>query len=213
MNRSFLFPLLAAGLLLSPPVARAVETNAAPAAEGEPAAPAQSPAATNAPAAAAAEAAGAMSELKIRSHSFHFDPKSRVAVYMGSVLVQHPEMKLSLSCDLMTARVPESGKPDNVVAEQHVVIDAVDNQGKPVHAVAGKAVYTCRTSNSVTNEYIVLSEDTPTVEREGSSLTGTTITWDLVSGSFSATDPRMIIKTAPLTATNLVSRPPGIGQK
>ncbi|MFO1478420.1 MAG: LptA/OstA family protein [Verrucomicrobiota bacterium] len=192
-------PFLAACILAFAPAVLADETNQAAAADV--------PVATNAPAPAAAPASGAMAELKIQSHSFHFDPKSRVAVYMGSVLVQHPEMKLTLSCDLMTARVPESGKPDNVVAEQHVTIDAVDNQGKPVHAKAGKAVYTCRTSNSVTNEYIVLSEDSPEVEREGSSLTGTTITWDLVSGSFSATDPRMIIKTAPMVATNLLAHP------
>jgi len=38
----------------------------------------------------------------------------------------------------MTARVPESGKIDSIVAEQDVVIDGVDNPGRPVHATGGE---------------------------------------------------------------------------
>ncbi len=136
---------------------------------------------------------------EIFSDSANFDLKSRVAVYIGHVRVVDPRMKMT--CDLMTATVPVSGRPDSIVAEQNVVIDAVDNGGKPFHATGDKAVYTYRVVtnetvvppgnqrvvNLATNETVVLTGDPlPRVQRGNDWLTGETITWDRANNNFSA---------------------------
>ncbi len=137
---------------------------------------------------------GESPETEIFSDSANFDLKSRVAVYIGHVRVVDPRMKMT--CDLMTATVPVSGRPDSIVAEQNVVIDAVDNEGKPVHATGDKAVYTYRVINLTnetgitrsTNETVVLTGNPlPRVQRGNDWLTGDTITWDRANNNFSAT--------------------------
>lgn len=129
---------------------------------------------------------------EIFSDSANFDLKTRVAVYIGHVRVVDPQMKMT--CSLMTARVPESGKIDSIVAEQNVVIDAIDNEGKPIHATGDKAVYTYSVANSVTNETIELTGNPlPHVQKPGYDLTGVTITWDRVNNTFSATGQQHIV--------------------
>jgi lipopolysaccharide transport protein LptA len=142
-------------------------------------------------AAASTNAATGSPSTDIYSDSANFDLKSRVAVYIGHVRIEESQMKMT--CGIMTASVPESGKIDHIVAEQNVVIDAVDNEGKPVHATGDKAVYVFRVVNSVTNETIVLTGN-PRVEKQGGWLTGETITWDRVNNSFGATRQHMVIQ-------------------
>jgi lipopolysaccharide transport protein LptA len=164
------------------------ETNSAPASttNAEPSATnAASLTATN-PATHAGTVTNEAPVTEIFSDSANFDLKSRVAIYIGHVRVVDPRMKMT--CDVMTATVPTNGRPDSIVAEQHVVIDAIDNEGKPVHATGDKAVYTYRVVNLVTNETVVLTGNPlPRVQRGEDWLTGETITWDRANNNFSAT--------------------------
>jgi lipopolysaccharide transport protein LptA len=162
------------------------------------AAPTNSPAATN--------AVPERPPTEIFSDSANFDWKGRIAVYIGHVRVVDPQMKLS--CGILTAHVPESGKLDSIVAKDNVVIDAVDDKGKPVHATADKAVYSYAVANSVTNETMTLSGDPPPqVEKEGGLLTGDTITWDFMNHSFSATHQHTVFQPQTMKSNTMLPSP------
>ncbi len=140
---------------------------------------------------------------EIFSDSANFDLKSRIAVYIGHVRVEDPQMKLT--CDLMTARVPVSGRPDSIVAEQNVVIDATDNEGKPVHATSDKAIYTYRVSNNIPYETIELTGN-PQVKSPMFSGTGDSIFWDRINNTVGATHPHMLIQPETKERTNALPR-------
>ena len=125
---------------------------------------------------------------EISSDSFNYDHKSQIAVYIGNVVVKDPQMKLT--CEIMTVKAPESGRIDSIVAEQDVVIDAVVNQGRPVHATADKATYNYFVSDAVTNETITLTGH-PNLKSENWWGTGDVITWDRLHGAITATHPHM----------------------
>jgi lipopolysaccharide transport protein LptA len=181
-------------LLLGLAVPMIAQTNSTPpesnsiAAADEP----SSPSLTNAVATALSTAERAVTE--IFSDSANFDLKNHLAVYIGHVRVVDAQMKMT--CGMMTASVPQSGKIDRIVAQQNVTIDALDNEGKPVHATAEKAVYLFHVIDSVTNETIELSGNPrPHVEKEDGVLTGDTITWDRANNNFGASgNQHMIIR-------------------
>jgi lipopolysaccharide transport protein LptA len=122
---------------------------------------------------------------EIFADSANFDTKTRVAVYVGNVHVINPQIRLT--CGVLTARIPESGKIDSIVAEQDVVIDAVDNKGKPVHATSSRATYKYHVAAGVTNETIELTggETLPRIEQHGNLLTGESIFWDRINNTVS----------------------------
>jgi lipopolysaccharide transport protein LptA len=159
-----------------------------PALPGPASVPADSLAPTNAPADRA--------PTQIFSESANFDLKSQIAVYIGHVRVLDPQMKLT--CGIMTAHVPRSGKIDSIVAEQNVVIEAVDSSGKPIHATGDRAVYRYIVSNAEPSETIELSGNPrPRVETQDGIWTGRTITWDRLNNSISATEQEMVIRPQP----------------
>jgi lipopolysaccharide export system protein LptA len=102
----------------------------------------------------------------------------------------------------MTAIVPESGRITNIVAEQDVVIDAVDSEGKPVHSTSDRAVYTYQERGSETNELIVLTGN-PEVKSQMFSGTGDSITWDRANNTVRATNQRMFIQPPAQSRTNM----------
>jgi lipopolysaccharide transport protein LptA len=144
---------------------------------------------------------------EIVSDSANFDLKTRIAVYIGHVIVKDPQM--TMTCGIMTAKLPESGRIDSIVAEQNVVIDAVDNQGRPVHATADKATYSYFVSGSVTNEIITLT-GSPYLKSENWWGTGETITWDRGNGSVSAKAPHMYIRPETGTGSNAIPANPAL---
>ena len=135
----------------------------------------------------------------IFSDSANFDLKTRIAVCIGHVRVIDPQMKMT--CGIMTARVPESGKIDSIVAEHDVVIEGVDNLGRPLYATGDKAVYSYRVTDSMTNATVVLTGH-PEVKSKMFTGSGETITWDLINNSVSATHPHMVIKAEAQERTN-----------
>jgi lipopolysaccharide transport protein LptA len=153
---------------------------------------------TNAPLAAAVTAANAArtNTTEIFSDHVEFQMKTNIAIYTGHVRVIDP--RLNLTCDALTIRVPKSeGRPDYILAEQNVVIDAKDKDGHPVHATGDKATYTFHVENSVTNEVLVLSGN-PFLKSEMFTGTGDPITWDLAKGGIYAEGPIHMTLTPPV---------------
>src|SRR5258708_1490426 len=68
-------------------------------------------------------------ETEIFADTFDFEMKSKVAVYQHHVRVLDPKMKLT--CEILTAKLPEAGgKLDHILAETNVVIDFTDDRGE-----------------------------------------------------------------------------------
>jgi lipopolysaccharide transport protein LptA len=157
---------------------------------GSPPAAATPAAQTNSPTAAGLPTP-ARPATEIFADSGDFNLKTHLAVYTGHVRIEDPQMKLT--CGVMIARVPQSGRIDSIVAEQNVVIDAIDNEGKPVHATGDKAVYTYRVVNTVTNETVELTGN-PRVQKPGYEATADTITWDRINNTFRLDRPHIVIQ-------------------
>ena len=133
---------------------------------------------------------------EIFSDHVEFQMKTNIAIYTGHVRVIDP--RLNLTCDTLTIRVPKSeSRPDYILAEQNVVIDAKDKDGHPVHATGDKATYTFHVENSVTNEVLVLSGN-PFLKSDMFTGTGDPITWDLAKGGIYAEGPIHMTLTPPV---------------
>jgi lipopolysaccharide transport protein LptA len=146
---------------------------------------------TNPPAPVAKRAERSPTE--ITSDSVDFDLKTRMAVYRGHVRVDDSLMKLT--CEVLTATVPESGgRIESIVAEQNVVIDAIDAKGHTNRASGDKVVYTCKVEGSVTNEVIELIGN-PRLEAPQGTLTGDLIVWDKANNRVRATNQKMMFRT------------------
>ena len=168
---------------------------------------------TNAPGAETSAAAPTNSIMRaateIASDSANFDLKSRIAVYIGNVHVKDPQMEMT--CAIMTARVPASGRIDSIVAEQNVIIDAADEQGRPIHATGDKAVYTYTVTEGATNETIALSGTNTTFRSAMFNGTGNPIIWDRLNGNIRGNHLHMFIESLPSrTKTNAVPGTPAI---
>jgi lipopolysaccharide transport protein LptA len=126
--------------------------------------------------AASVQATNALEQTDIYSDHFELTSKTHTAVYTGNVRVVDPRMKLT--CDRLTGQMGDTtNRYRHVVAEGNVVIDAVDSDGKPVHATGGMAIYDYRVEGSVTNETVKLTIN-PRVVRGAESQTGEIIEWD-----------------------------------
>lgn len=146
----------------------------------------------------------------IRSQSGTFDMKTSTMIYTGNVRVDDPQMKLT--CDVLTIKIPEHKHPDSIVAEHNVVIDAVDNDGKPIHATSDKAIYTYKVENSMTNEIVKLIGN-PLVLSDSNSITGDEITWNRVDGQIHVSNPvvkgrqNFIEPSKPASSVNATNTP------
>jgi lipopolysaccharide export system protein LptA len=143
---------------------------------------------------------------EIFSDQGDFDLRTQVAIYTGHVRVIDPQM--TLTCEVLTARVPQGGgRVDHIVAERNVVIDATDNRGEPIHATAQKAVYTYKLENSVTKETIELTGDPqPHIQSPFRSGTGDIIVWDRINSTFHGSNLHMIFQQPVKEAAT--NRPP-----
>lgn len=142
---------------------------------------------------------------EIFSDRADFDLKLKNAIYQGHVRVNDPKMKLL--CERLTAQVPESGgRMDHIVAETNVVIDFLDEKGQTNHASGDKAVYTWSTTNSITNEVVVLTGN-PKLENIQGTLTGDVMTWDRINNTLRATNQKMKIRQTGTNSFNLFGQP------
>jgi lipopolysaccharide export system protein LptA len=120
----------------------------------------------------------------------YFDENSRTATYLGNVQVDDPEMKLR--CEWMKATLPPTGRPNHIVCETNVVIDAYQN-GQTNHITSDKAVYDYAVQAGVTNETITFTGN-PRIENAQAITTGDPIVWNRASGEISVTGEKMTFK-------------------
>ncbi|HLP77311.1 MAG TPA: LptA/OstA family protein, partial [Candidatus Paceibacterota bacterium] len=154
-------------------------------------------ASTNAPA--------ATNHIEIFSDSAEFLIETNIAVYTGNVRAFYLDTKMT--CDVLTLHVPKGGeRPDYMVADRKVVIDAKDKSGKPIHATGDKAVYTYKVEDGTTNEVMVLSGDALIRSENGSSMRGDPVIWNLSKGTVNVITPHMIIQQTPKEAST--NKPP-----
>ena len=144
-------------------------------------------------------------ETHIYSDSVELGIKNRSAVYRGNVRLEDP--RLQLTCEQLTAEVPQEGKRvEQVIAETNVVIVMMDDRGLTNRAFADKAVYTYNASESQTNETVVLSGETePHIERPEGILYGNPITWDRAQNKLRAKNQRMIYWGDAAALTNAIN--------
>lgn len=138
-----------------------------------------------------------------------FEHGSRKAIYEGNVIVDDP--RVHITCDLLTAQLPDTGKRiDSIIAETNVVM-LIPNKGVTNRATGDKAVYTFAVNAGVTNELLVLT-GSPAIESPDGTMTGTKITWDRVRDTLSAENSSMVYRgtNAPAmfnSTTNAVPEP------
>jgi len=122
-----------------------------------------------------------------------FDLSGRRAIYHDHVQLDSPEMKLS--CEWLAADLPQDGgRVTNIVAETNVVIDATDDKGQKLHAIAARAVYHYGVQDEATNETVTLTGDAR-VENAQGWLTGDYIIWDRAHNRLSVpSNPKMIVR-------------------
>jgi lipopolysaccharide transport protein LptA len=126
-----------------------------------------------------------------------------VAVYRGNVQVEDPKMRMT--CELLTARIPNlGGRIESIVAERKVVIDMIDERGQKIHGTGDKAIYTCNATAAGTNEIVELTGN-PMLETAQGTLTGDIITYDRITGRLKATNQRMVVRADLAATTNVVS--------
>lgn len=145
------------------------------------------------------------------TNGFWFFTKSNVAVYLGDVRVDNPQMKLR--CELLTVEAPKwtNGTYNRATAETNVVIDWIDNK-QTNHATSDKAVYTYIVTNLAngatgshfeTNSTVVLSGN-PTVTDPSGTFQGDPIFFNRITGVIQSPNMRrMVISNSPnATATS-----------
>ena len=164
--------------------------------------------------AAPADSSGQTNITKISSDHLEFQTKTNLATYSGNVRVVDPRM--ILTCDLLTVKLPAGGgRPEYIVAERNVVIDARDKENKPIHATCNKAVYTYKIENLATNELLVLTGNSQVLQ-ESNALSGDPIIWDLiqnklsisqVSTSFSVKEPSKGATNQPVASQTHTNTP------
>ena len=77
------------------------------------------------------------------------------ALFQGKVRLDHPQMHWT--CQSVTALAPPGGgRLSRIVAEQAVVFDLTDDKGQQVRGTGEKAVYTCGSTGTLTNELMEL---------------------------------------------------------
>ncbi len=151
--------------------------------------------------------AGEWVELRITSERLKETLDDHVFTFVFRENVRVVDPRLKMTCEVLTVKMPETRHQINsIVAETNVVIDAIDNEGKPVHAEAQKAVYSYRIADNVTNEIVELTGN-PRVHSPGKAdLTGGVITWNLTDNGFEARGGTEVALPMPRSGTNGPSR-------
>jgi len=135
---------------------------------------------------------------QIDSDSAEFDLNQRTAVYHGHVHVTDPQM--TLTCDWLTADLPQAGHIDQIIARTNVAIDFVQD-GQTTHVTGDNAVYHYQLENGVTNETVTLTGN-PRVINPREDVTAETIIWDRLRNGFQFKNIHAIENIGNFPATN-----------
>ena len=130
---------------------------------------------------------------KLLEYRPEFDVNGGLLVYSGDVRVENPRIKLF--CDRLVIFLPKNGdQPNRIEAQTNVVIIKI-SRGETTRATCSSAIYTHSVSSGTTNSIITLmGKPRPFIEDSRGTLTGDTITWDLVTEKKVATNPTTTIK-------------------
>jgi lipopolysaccharide transport protein LptA len=155
---------------------------------------------TNAPATnAPVRKATVAPQMDIYSDHSYFDDAKRQMIYYSHVVVKYPAMKLT--CEQLTVEVPATGQPTNIVAETNVVVHYTDQKGQTNLLTAGKAVYSYRLVNGMTNELVTFT-DHPRLDNAQMTETGEPFVWDNIKKTFNVTGGQTHFKSMPNLGTN-----------
>jgi lipopolysaccharide transport protein LptA len=131
---------------------------------------------------------------------------TRTPVYSGNVRVLHPQMYLT--CERLTATVPEKGRINYILAETNVVVFAT-NKTDHIYASGNVLTYAYKATDLATNELIVLTGDARFKRGDDLDQRGDRITYDVITGVVTVDRPATVVLTserlAPLTGTNAPS--------
>jgi lipopolysaccharide export system protein LptA len=88
---------------------------------------------------------------------------------------------MKLTCDLLTANLPErGGRIESIVAEKNVVIEMLDENSRTNHATGDKLVYAWKVEEAVTNETARLTGNSRVDSAEG-WITADMIEWNFAT--------------------------------
>ena len=138
-------------------------------------------------------------ETYIDSNSLESDFKTRVVIFRGNVRVN--DLKMRLTCEVLTAQFELGGRIGNIVAETNVLVDVIDENGQTNRATGDRLVYP-KVENGVTNDVAVLTGN-PRLERPEFSVTGDSVEWNRTTGEINVSNPHVVPKAVAGGNTNL----------
>ncbi|MGO8929402.1 MAG: LptA/OstA family protein [Limisphaerales bacterium] len=130
------------------------------------------------------------------------------ALFRGNVRIEHPQIKETCQ-ELTMLSLPELGKAGRmVIAEPAVVFDVVDDEGRNFHGTGEKAVYTHRTTSTLTNDMMELTGHPAVLEATNVVGRNDIITLDLTSHKLMAPGKYNIVGAMPATAVKALGHQP-----
>jgi lipopolysaccharide export system protein LptA len=127
------------------------------------------------------------------------------ALFRGHVRIEHPQIKETCE-ELTMLSPPELGNAGRmVIAEPAVVFDVVDDQGRNFHGTGEKAVYTHRTTTTLTNDLMELTGHPAVLEATNVVGRNSIITLDLTTHKLMAPGKYKIVGTLPATAVKALA--------
>lgn len=116
-------------------------------------------------------------------------PSGMMAIYRGNVRATNAE--ISMTCGSLVIHLTENGDGfDCILAQTNVVIDAVDSDGRPVHARGSEALYRYSVEGLVTNKSITLNGDPAHLKSDKfGTLDASPIIWDMIRNRVSYENP------------------------
>ena len=124
---------------------------------------------------------------EISSQSARFESESNapnnLAYYLIHVRVINPRMKAS--AEFLTADLPKGGAEQTnlvtITLKTNVVMDFMSDNGDPIHATGGQAVYTSDSRGGITNKLIELTGN-PRIELTNGWMTADRFVFDQTTG-------------------------------
>ncbi len=136
---------------------------------------------------------------EIFSERYHV--REQTAVFHGGVYITHPQM--NWACETLTVQLPQAGgQIDHILADQAVVFDLVDEQGRKVHGTGEKAVYSYAVAEGITNSLMQLFGTPAVLETTNGTVQNKVLVLDLGRNQLVAAGSYAIRGTAPAVDTN-----------
>jgi lipopolysaccharide export system protein LptA len=138
--------------------------------------------------------------------SERYQVQEQTALFHGGVYVTHPRM--NWACETLTVQLPkEGGQVEHINADQAVVFDLLDEQGRKVHGTGEKAIYSYSVVQGTTNSLVQLFGAPAQLETTNGTVQNKEIVLDLARNQLVAVGSYAIHGTGPTVATNKFELP------